>query len=61
MNMSSDIGIYSRLLAYVIPYWGAFLLSMIGFLLYSLANVGFVQKEKPLPPVGAQPANPLQL
>lgn len=43
MNMSSDLGIYSRLLAYVIPYWGAFLLSMIGFLLYSLANVGFVQ------------------
>ena len=43
MNTGSDLGIYSRLLAYVSPYWGAFLLSMVGFLLYSLANVGFVQ------------------
>ena len=43
MNTGSDLGIYGRLLAYVIPYGGAFFLSMIGFLLYSLANVGFVQ------------------
>ena len=43
MRGDSDLGIYSRLLAYVIPYWGAFLLSMMGFFLSSLANVGFVQ------------------
>ena len=43
MSRDSELGVYSRLLTYVIPYWGAFLLSMIGFLLYSLANVGFVQ------------------
>ena len=43
MKRDSDLGVYSRLLAYVIPYWGAFFLSMTGFLLYSLANVGFVQ------------------
>ena len=43
MKGDSDLGIYSRLLAYVIPYWVAFLLSMMGFFLYSLANVGFVQ------------------
>ena len=39
----SDIHIYSRLLAYVLPYWGAFLLSILGFLLYSVSNVAFVQ------------------
>ena len=43
MMGNSELGLYSRLLTYVIPYWGAFILSMIGFLLYSLANVGFVQ------------------
>ncbi len=39
----SDIRIYRRLLSYVLPYWGAFLLSILGFLLYSAANVSFVQ------------------
>ena len=39
----SDVGIYGRLLRYVLPYWAAFLLSILGFLLYSLANVSFVQ------------------
>ena len=43
MKVNSDLNIYSRLLKYVAPYWGPFLLSMFGFLLYSLANVGFVQ------------------
>ena len=35
--------VYQRLLSYVLPYWGAFLLSVFGFLLYSAANVSFVQ------------------
>ena len=39
----SDLRTYSRLLAYVVPYWGAFLLSIVGFLMYSLSNVSFVQ------------------
>lgn len=39
----SDLRIYGRLLSYVVPYWGAFLLSIFGFLLYSIANVSFVQ------------------
>jgi ATP-binding cassette, subfamily B, bacterial MsbA len=39
----SDTRIYGRLLAYVVPYWAAFLISIFGFLLYSLANVSFVQ------------------
>lgn len=38
-----DLQIYGRLLSYVVPYWGAFLLSIVGFVLYSAANVGFVQ------------------
>ena len=33
MSGGSELGVYSRLLTYVIPYWGAFLLSMIGFAL----------------------------
>lgn len=40
---SSDIKIYSRLLSYVVPYWIPFLLSVIGFLIYSVSNVAFVQ------------------
>ncbi len=40
---TSDVRIYSRLLAYVVPYWAAFLVSILGFLLYSLSNVSFVQ------------------
>lgn len=39
----SDSQVYGRLLSYVTPYWGAFLLSMLGFILYSLSNVGFMQ------------------
>jgi len=39
----SDVRIYGRLLSYVLPYWGAFLLSIVGFLVYSLSNVSFVQ------------------
>ncbi|MBQ74463.1 MAG: lipid ABC transporter permease [Gammaproteobacteria bacterium] len=39
----SDVKIYSRLLSYVIPYWGAFLLSILGFLIFSLSNVSFLQ------------------
>ena len=35
--------VYQRLLSYVLPYWGAFLLSIFGFLLYAGANVSFVQ------------------
>ena len=35
--------IYGRLLAYVLPYWVAFLLSVFGFLLYSASNVAFLQ------------------
>ncbi|MFN3239253.1 MAG: ABC transporter ATP-binding protein, partial [Pseudomonadales bacterium] len=38
-----DLHIYGRLLSYVVPYWAAFLLSIVGFVLYSAANVGFVQ------------------
>jgi len=40
---ASDAQIYGRLLSYVAPYWGAFSLSMAGFILYSLSNVGFMQ------------------
>jgi subfamily B ATP-binding cassette protein MsbA len=39
----SDFKIYSRLLTYVVPYWAAFLVSIVGFLIYSLSNVSFVQ------------------
>lgn len=42
MTESSDIKIYSRLLSYVVPYWPAFLLSILGFLIYSLSNVAFL-------------------
>ncbi len=42
MTETSDIKIYSRLLSYVVPYWPAFLLSIFGFLIYSLSNVAFL-------------------
>ena len=42
-NVGSDVKTYGRLLSYVIPYWGAFLISIIGFLIYSLSNVSFLQ------------------
>jgi subfamily B ATP-binding cassette protein MsbA len=42
-EQQSDIKIYSRLLTYVTPYWVAFVISIIGFLIYSLSNVAFVQ------------------
>lgn len=35
----SDWQLYRRLLAYVVPYWYLFLLSIGGFLIYSLGNV----------------------
>ena len=40
---SSDTAIYSRLLSYVIPYWPFFILSMLGFVIYSVSNVSFMQ------------------
>ena len=40
---STDMQIYARLLAYVVPLWGAFALSILGFVIYSLANVSFAQ------------------
>ena len=40
---SNDVKIYGRLLSYVVPYWGAFLLSILGFLIFALANVSFLQ------------------
>ncbi|MAI41775.1 MAG: lipid ABC transporter permease [Gammaproteobacteria bacterium] len=39
----SNTGIYRRLLAYVIPYWIPFLVSIVGYLIYSASNVAFVQ------------------
>lgn len=42
-NDSSDVQVYGRLLKYVSIYWAAFLLSMFGFIIHSVANVGFVQ------------------
>ena len=39
----SDIEIYGRLLSYVLPYWGAFVASIIGFLIYAMSNVSFLQ------------------
>ncbi len=35
----SDWQLYKRLLAYVIPYWYLFALSIVGFMVYSLGNV----------------------
>ncbi|MFT4713322.1 MAG: subfamily B ATP-binding cassette protein MsbA [Candidatus Azotimanducaceae bacterium] len=42
-NDESDVQVYGRLLKYVSIYWAAFLLSMLGFIIHSVANVGFVQ------------------
>ncbi len=39
----SDIQVYRRLLSYVTPFWVAFLASILGFLIYSVSNVAFVQ------------------
>jgi subfamily B ATP-binding cassette protein MsbA len=39
----SDIQVYRRLLSYVAPFWIAFLISILGFLIYSVSNVAFVQ------------------
>ena len=38
-HASGDWGLYRRLLAYVVPYSVAFLLSVAGFLVYSLGSV----------------------
>lgn len=39
----SDLQVYRRLLSYVTPFWVAFLASILGFLIYSLSNVAFIQ------------------
>ena len=39
----SDLRIYGRLLGYVVPYLAAFLLSVVGFFIYSVSNVAFLQ------------------
>jgi subfamily B ATP-binding cassette protein MsbA len=40
---TTDLQIYGRLLRYVLPLWGAFVCSIFGFVIYSVANVGFAQ------------------
>ena len=35
----SDWQLYGRLLAYVLPYWWVFALSLLGYIVYSLGNV----------------------
>ena len=40
---TSDVQVYGRLLSYVLPYWPAFFLSVAGFVIYSVANVSFLQ------------------
>ena len=40
---TSDLRIYARLFGYVVPFLGAFIVSVIGYFLYSVSNVGFVQ------------------
>jgi subfamily B ATP-binding cassette protein MsbA len=40
---TTDLQIYGRLLKYVLPLWGAFVCSIFGFVIYSVANVGFAQ------------------
>ncbi len=42
-HSGADLKIYARLLSWVVPYWGAFLLSIVGFLLYSISNISFLQ------------------
>ena len=41
--LKSDAGAYRRLLGYVLPYWMAFLVSILGYLIFSFSNVAFVQ------------------
>ena len=41
--LKSDSGVYRRLLGYVLPYWMAFLVSILGYLIFSFSNVAFVQ------------------
>ncbi|MEP0202608.1 MAG: lipid A export permease/ATP-binding protein MsbA [Halioglobus sp.] len=36
---TGDLRLYSRLLGYAIPYWYIFVLSMLGYIVYSLGNV----------------------
>lgn len=38
-GMLNDWQLYSRLVAYVLPYWYFFALSLVGYLVYSLGNV----------------------
>ena len=46
VDTTSDWVIYKRLLAYVIPFWMAFAISIIGFAVFSLASVGFAELMK---------------
>jgi len=39
---TSDVKIYGRLLSYVLPYSAAFLISILGFLVYASSNAGFI-------------------
>jgi len=42
VNSLSDAQVYARLLSYVTPYWFAFGLSVVGFAIYAVSNLGFV-------------------
>ena len=35
----SDWQLYGRLLRYIVPYWWVFMLSLLGYIVYSLGNV----------------------
>jgi len=45
-NRQSDIKVYLRLLKYVVPYWGLFAISILGFLLFSSTQpmLGYILK-----------------
>ncbi len=42
-SLVRDTELYKRLLTYVLPYWGAFLFSVVGFFLYAISNISFLQ------------------
>ncbi len=42
-DRATDVQLYRRLLSYVAPFWLAFLFSILGYLIYSLSNVAFIQ------------------
>lgn len=45
-NRQSDLKVYLRLLKYVVPYWGLFAISILGFLLFSSTQpmLGYILK-----------------